>query len=137
MAEASIRGEKELIRALNGMERKVRNKILRTELKAGAKTLAEASKAIAPVGETGVIKRAIKVKSARTKKGQIGFNAEIAKGKNQTDDGWYGPFVDLGTKHQMAQQFMEKPFDQMADKLGEQIIERIWQGIEQAWGEGA
>jgi len=129
----AVRGSKELIKALQELEPKVSKKILRTELKKGAKEIAEVAKELAPTGPTGVLERSIKVKSARGKRGQIGFNAEIAKGKGEENDGWYGAFVDLGTEHQKAQHFMERAFDAKAEQLADEIVDRIWAGIEAAW----
>lgn len=125
-----VQGIPQLVKALQELEKKLSNQILRTELRAAAKEVAADIKENAPVGETGDLRRAVKVRSAKRKKGRIGFSASFAKSK--AADAWYGPFVDLGTAHQPAQNFIEKSFDSKAEQLKNELPQRIAKRIEQA-----
>lgn len=135
MAKSYVQGDKALGKALKRLG-PAANKILRKVLRAGTKEVANEIKSIAPVGETGQLKRAIKVRAAKRKKGRIAFMAQIGEGSFKGET-FYGSFVDLGTAKQDPQDFMEKPFDQHAGRVGDEILEETWKAIEAEWKKGA
>lgn len=124
-----VAGGDKLVKALKGLESKIANKILRTEIRAATKEVAAEIKELAPVGETGMLRRAVRVRSAKRKKGRIGFQAQIGEGSFRGDT-FYGSFVDLGTNKQPAQHFMEDGFKKKADQLKSELPERIWKAIQ-------
>lgn len=123
-----VKGVKELKRALDKLEQKIRTKILRTELRGAAKELAADVKENAPVGETGKLRRAVRVKSAKRKKGRIAFNAQIGEGSFKGET-FYGSMVELGTAKQPAQHFMEQTFEAKASQIAAQVPQRIMDAI--------
>lgn len=133
MAKSSVQGDKALLKALKKLG-PAANKILRKELRAATKEIAAAVKAVAPVGETKQLRRAIKVRSLKRKKGRIGLRISIDKGQDQK---FYAPFVELGDSTQKGQDFMEKPFEQLAPPLAEDLPRRIWARIEAEAKKGA
>ena len=127
----TIKGTDKLLKALKTIPGTVVNKILRTELRAGTKEIAADIKELAPVGETGVLRRAIRVRASKKKRGRIGFEAQIGEGSFKGDS-YYGAFVDLGTSGQKPQHFMERGFEKKADELKTSIPTKIWAGIKNA-----
>lgn len=80
-------------RMLVQLPRKVRNKILRQELRKAAKALVEPSKAATPV-RTGRLRKSVKVRAAKVK-GGVGVNVGYGE-KNFTGQTFYGSFLEFG-----------------------------------------
>lgn len=99
----TVQGDKKLLAKLNRLGRTEANKVIRTALRAGSKTIADETKRLAPVGQDrgshkkGTLKRAIKVRAMKRKRGRIGTMVQIGQGffKGAT---FYGGFVALGHK---------------------------------------
>lgn len=127
-----VKGDKELIKALQKLEKKIANKIVVNELKSGAKEMAAAMKDLAPE-DTGVLKRRIKVKRKKTKKGKISFTAQVAA-SSFPEDHWYATFPDLGSVKQEAQDFTAKAAGKTFPNLGESVPQRIGDAIEREAG---
>ena len=127
-SKTSVTGQDKLFKALKKLETKISNQILRTELRAGAKEMAVEIKATAPTGETKMLKRSIRVRSAKRRKGRIGFVA-TTDAKNFPEQ-FYSSFVELGTKKQPAQHFEKDAFDKLAPELAHELPQRIWKQIE-------
>jgi HK97 gp10 family phage protein len=85
----------QLTRMLNTLPKKIRNKILREELRRSAKELVAPSKAATPV-KTGRLRKSVKVRAKRSRKAvqfTVGFND-----KNFQGDTFYGAFLEFGWK---------------------------------------
>lgn len=83
--------------ALSKLPRTVGNRIVRRGLRASAKVIRDEMKRVVPVGETGQLKRSIKVRAARRSRKGPGVLISISRKLNE--DGFYAPFIELGTKH--------------------------------------
>lgn len=103
MFRVQVQGDKQLLRKLERLGRTEANKIIRQGLRAGAKTLQAETKRLAPVGvdkkghKKGTLKRSIKVRALKRKRGRIGVGVTIGEGFFQ-GEAFYGAFVALGHK---------------------------------------
>jgi HK97 gp10 family phage protein len=85
------------IAGLKDLETKVAKKYVRKALRAAAKPTLAAAKATAPVGESGELQRAVKLKSGGIKKGIIRIIVGVGK-KWFTGPTFYAAFVAMGHK---------------------------------------
>lgn len=91
-----IRGLKEAITALDKLESAVAKKILRKALRAGATLPLKAAKTNAPV-RTGALRRSLKVRAGRSRKGVI--HVVMGTGKKWfVGPMYYSAFVVMGHK---------------------------------------
>jgi HK97 gp10 family phage protein len=113
----------------------MQKKILRKGLRAGAKVMQDAAKALAPV-RTGKLQSSVKVRSGKSKKGVIKINVGIGA-KDFQGETFYGGFVEwlhrigkrsLGDARKVvpANPFMEKAFEASKDNAQVKAIES-WQ----------
>jgi HK97 gp10 family phage protein len=103
----AIEGGAELQRKLDELDRKIANTISRQALRAGSKVVLAAAKRFAPIGSTsdrggkihkaGTLKRSLKVRAGKRRKGQISFAVQTAAGDYRGDT-FYGAFVEYGHK---------------------------------------
>jgi HK97 gp10 family phage protein len=138
-----ITGVKALDRKLKALEPKVAKKVIRQALRKAAKPVQARTRALAPVGETGQVKRAVKIRaSTRTRKKVIRLRVLIGKG-DFVGQQFYGAFAEYGTKQsgtgrkggrrrpgQKGQHFMKRAFDQTKDQARRIAIDEITAGIE-------
>lgn len=93
-AAIRLEGAKELYRKLRDLPAKFARKILSKALRAGAKVVQAAAKKLAPK-LSGLLRRSIKVRATKRKKGRVGFvvgtSAGDYKGKS-----FYGAFLEWG-----------------------------------------
>jgi HK97 gp10 family phage protein len=130
MSDEVVKGQKALFKAMEQLENKIRNKILRTELRKGAKEMAAELKEAAPVGddpESGTLKRQVKVRSGKRSTKGISMVATI---QSTDPTKFYAPFVELGTKKMHAEHWGEKAGDETLPGLAETIPAAIWAAIE-------
>jgi len=86
-----------LKRMLTGLPKKIRNKILREELRRAAKTLIAPSRTATPV-RTGQLRKSVKVRSVKSRGNKaIQFGVGYS-GKNFQGDTFYGSFLEFGWK---------------------------------------
>jgi HK97 gp10 family phage protein len=102
----TIKGIPELLRALKErLEQPAQGRVARNMAMAGARVVARHARALAPVGETGNLRKSIKARRGRVRleKGQaIAFvNASV----------FYSRFVEYGTAHQPARSFLRAALD--------------------------
>jgi HK97 gp10 family phage protein len=83
-----------LQRMLENVPKKLRNKILRQELRKGAKILVPPSKAATPV-RTGTLRRAVKVRAQKRSQKSVGVFVGYSE-KGFTGDTFYGAFLEWG-----------------------------------------
>lgn len=126
-ASLQLQGVTEIQRALKQLEKKVASKITRQALRKGIKEVAKKVKADTPKGESGQLKKQVKVKAAKRSRNKIGVNVVTT-----SPDAFYGSFVELGTSKQPAQHYQKGAFDKTADKALEIILRKLKAGIEAA-----
>lgn len=83
-------------RMLTALPKKIRNKILREELRKGAKTLLPASKAATPA-RTGKLRRSVKVRAVKRSRKSVGVLVGY-NDKAYAGDTFYGAFLEWGWK---------------------------------------
>jgi len=96
LATVEIRGEKELQRILRVLPQKVSRNLQLKALREGSKPLIKAAKNNAP-SRTGTLIKSIGTTLDRKTKG-ASIYVGVRSGKRQRYDGWYGWFVERGTK---------------------------------------
>jgi HK97 gp10 family phage protein len=112
---------------LNGLEKKLRNKVIKKGQRAGAKILAAEIKARCPV-ESGDLKRSVKVRAGKRRKGKTSI--EVAIGTTSNKDVYYVGFVEFGTKRN-GKVYPARPFIRPAvDAKRAEIIEAVGNAIE-------
>jgi HK97 gp10 family phage protein len=90
---------------LADLDKKLRDKAIRQALREGAKVVAAAVKARAPV-ETGRLKKSVKVRAGKRKRNEISMRIDVTGGHD-------GPFVgaiEFGTKDTPANPFVRGGF---------------------------
>lgn len=111
----SIKGFKELDEALKQFPIKLQKNILSHAVKQGAKVIQRAAIAMAPVGKTGKLRRAIKVGIGKKRKNLYSVTYLVGLNKKMA---WYGRLVEMG-----AGAHFIKPKRKEALKIGENIID--------------
>jgi HK97 gp10 family phage protein len=130
-----VRGAKELKRKLDELADKEVKKIVRQAMRAGAKVILPKAKAYAPVGATGNLRRAIKVRAAKRSRKYIGVNVTLGEGFF-IGDAFYGAFQEFGWKtgkrksakrRQVGgKHFMQRAAEQSGKAAGDAVISTIW-----------
>jgi HK97 gp10 family phage protein len=116
-----------VFKELDGLDKALRNKIIRQSQRAGAKILASEIKSEAPV-DSGRTKRSVKVKSGKRRKNTISTNVEISGGHDEPFIG----FVEFGTKDQAPNPFIRRSVLAKRDEVVEVVREGILNGIKGA-----
>lgn len=130
MAEFTITGVKALDRKLRQLEPKVARKVIRQALRKALRPVQARVKQLAPVGETGQLKRAVKIRAARSRRrGEIKLRVVIGK-DDFTGTQFYSSFTEYGSSKQPAQHFMRRAFDSTKDEAKRTAISEIRAGIE-------
>jgi HK97 gp10 family phage protein len=140
----TVYGEEALYKAFDGMDDKLRKKGLRQALKVVGRMWRDGAKSLAPVGETGMLRKSITfaTKIRNSLYGGVGklwvgprWNAE----KSQQHPGFYGLFVELGTQgtpkrpfKTKAQSFLGKTFNSTKDEALKKFGEELWAEIRKA-----
>jgi HK97 gp10 family phage protein len=136
-------GIQEVKRRLQTLEPKVRNKCLRKGMRPAIKIMLNRARQLAPKGKSrtfvahkgyspiqhrgGLLKRAIKIVSGRSRKG---VRISVMWKRGADNDAYYGAFVNEGTKKIRAQKFLEQAFRQTARQVQSTAITSILQEIE-------
>jgi HK97 gp10 family phage protein len=89
-------GHKELIRALEQLPVAVENRVLKFALREAAKPMLKAARANAPVGRSGLLKKSIKIRTMKRKKGRVGFTVGASRDNLPTGKAFYGYFQEKG-----------------------------------------
>ena len=93
----AVTGDIALNKALKALGSKLALKLERKALRQVAKPVLADAKANAPVGETGDLKRALKLRAMRRSRTRIGMQIVTSKGWFQGDT-FYGAFQEFGWK---------------------------------------
>lgn len=97
----------EIVMNLEKLEKKIQKKFVRKAMREGAKVLLNEARARVPV-RTENLKKSLGI-NTRTKKGNIEMYVSPRKGGKY--DGYYGLFVELGTKKMSARPFLRPAFE--------------------------
>lgn len=143
MITAKLEGLKELEKILLKLPEKIQGKVLRTSTVAGGRVIQKEIKRRVPT-KTGALKRAIRVVSLKNKAGNT--KAEVAvgvqrivkpkKSKNRASkpekasDVFYWRFLEFGTKHIPAKNFIRSSFEDRKRDAAEEIRKRLKLNIE-------
>lgn len=107
VAVFQITGLKPAIKALKTLDAKVAKKVLRQSMRKALKPMQQAVKAEAPV-RTGALKRAIKVRAGKRKRGQVSV-VVAASSKDFTGKTFYASIIEYGSgKHSTRQRTTKK-----------------------------
>jgi HK97 gp10 family phage protein len=139
-------GEKEVFEKLKNFVPKLAKKAIRQGLRAAAKLVQKSAKSKAPK-KSGALQKAIKVRSAKARKGQIGIKVGIGKYWFKGDE-FYGGFQEFGwhlgrrksrsrgasdaRPFHEGQHFIEGAYADTKEAAKETIIQTIQKGIEEA-----
>jgi HK97 gp10 family phage protein len=133
----TLEGGAALERKLKALDDKVSKKIVTKALRAGAKIILTAAKTAAPK-RLGLLKKSLKVRAAKRKKGNIRFVVQTAYGdfKGET---FYSAFLEYGhlagsrklesRQPVPAQPFLGPAFESKKDEAAQAITAVIRQGI--------
>lgn len=120
-----IEGAKELDRVLKRLPKKIRGKVLRQALMAGARVIRKAMRQRAPV-RTGKLQMSI---AARRDRGAERGGASVAVKVGPLGRGFYGMFIEFGTSRQPARPWARPAFEESKnealDKTGGQLGKAI------------
>ena len=129
MIQTSLQGDKELTRKLKDIPDKTVNKGLRKGTRAGAKIVQAAAKGMVPQA-TGNLKRNIKVRAMKRKKGRVGARVTIPP------DAFYGTFQEKGWKARNGRRIPGKYFMKTAaNQEQSKVFQAITDGIKTAISE--
>lgn len=138
-----VDGLAEAVKALDGVKKALRNKLLRKGLNKARSVLAKAAKAKAP-RETGLLKKSIggKVKIYPTGVGvavvgpRVGFRKEVVRRRKKwfpvsvvANPVKYAHLVELGTSHAGARPFLAPAFAAGASAVREAIAGAVRDGL--------
>ena len=116
-ASFTIEGDKQLTRALKGLEPKVGKKLVKKAMRPAMRIVQAKAKQEAPV-LTGATKKAIKVRAAKKSRRSFGIDVRIGKGDYKGDE-YYASFVEYGTSKMEPRPFMRPAYASEAEPAKE------------------
>jgi HK97 gp10 family phage protein len=133
----SITGDKELLQKLDRLEKRTTKGAIRKGTRQGAKIVQQATKSTVPV-KSGALKRAIKVRAMKARKGTIGTRCTISMPGDSKANWFYGSFQEYGWttvngrkvagKHFMKQassQSGQKALDTALNTIKDEILKAV------------
>lgn len=123
-ADLKIDGLNELERALKQLPGAVSKRLMSNATRSGAAVIAREARKLVPK-KTGVLRKNIKVKRHR-KRTKTSVAYSIGWGK----DGYYGRFLELGTRYQPARPHLRPALDNNKREAIEKIRKILWRGIQ-------
>ena len=138
--KVSFEGLDELKRAFDLLPQRVAVLAASKAVRAGANVILKAARAKVPT-DTGNLKRSLAIKILNKKRDAMNVAALIGprsgrvakKGKfagKKINDGFYGFFVEYGTKKMRAEPFMRPAFDENVVAVQQAIVDVIGEAIE-------
>jgi len=119
MAEVDVKVDMgDLLKKLRKLPEKVQKKVLVGAVRAGAKPIIDEARRIVPK-RTGNLAKSIGVNKRRSKGTIVHFSVSPRKGGKY--DGYYGHFVEFGTKKMAPRPFMRPAFE----NKGEESIDAV------------
>ena len=140
-ASFKISGGVELTRALEALNEKVKKKILRSAVVAGAAVVKKRAKQIAKskgIEDTGALIRNIAAKVERQRSdtyAQINIgvrHGKPKKGAKNQDDPWYWWQHEFGNSKMAARPFIRPAFEESKEEAIEVMTAKLRKGIESA-----
>jgi HK97 gp10 family phage protein len=143
MFKVKITGVEKIDRVLRELEPKISKRVIRKGMRAGLKIMLERARALTPVSgagrnkygakythhASGTLKKAIKIKSTRSRKG---IRMAILLSRQSFPDGeFYGGFRLEGTKKIKAAKSMEHAFKETAEQARQVSTDLMLQLIEE------
>lgn len=130
----SIIGARDIDRWLESMGADAA-RILNDAVKSGGEIALTAAKANAPVGATGRLQSNTTMTPVTRRRGSAATSRRITSAsvkigfprikKGDPNDAYYGPFVELGTKHQKPRFFLRDAVDRNKQRIADAITNRI------------
>lgn len=99
---------KDLLVKLNKLPEKIKNRVVKGAVRASAKPIIKEAKKIVPV-KTGNLKKSIGVTKRRDKGSVVTYSVSPRKGGKY--DGFYGFFLEVGTKKMSPHPFLRPAFE--------------------------
>lgn len=119
MAEVDVKVDMgDLLKKLRKLPERVQKKVLVGAVRAGAKPIIDEARRIVPK-RTGNLAKSIGVNKRRSKGTIVHFSVSPRKGGKY--DGYYGHFVEFGTKKMAPRPFMRPAFE----SKGEESIDAV------------
>jgi HK97 gp10 family phage protein len=127
MANVVISGLKELDKMLRELPEKLNKKVIRGAMRRALAPLKKAVQDNAPMGESGMLKKVVKIRSAKKKRNSFGVAVQI----NQADlgDKWYAVAQEWGTSKIEGKGFMRRAADEKGDEAAKSAIADITEAI--------
>lgn len=116
----SLVGDKKLQKLLDTLPAKFSKKAIRKGTREGTKIVTKAAKSNAPKGETGALRKGIKTKAMKAKRGYIGTTTQLSDKNFRT---FYGPMTEYGTQFQKAQGFLKKASEDKGEQATQKAAE--------------
>jgi HK97 gp10 family phage protein len=125
-----ISGLQHVKKALSELAPKVEKKVIRDAIRTAAKPILAEIKNLVPVGETGDLKKSLKIRVVKKKKkGTIAFLiGSSAKGFRNSEQ-YYGAFLELGTRKQKPLGFIRKAYDEKGKEAADEAMRLILEGL--------
>ena len=127
-----IEGGKALDNALKQLGYDMEKKVAKSAVRAGANVIAKQARINAPLGDTGTLKRSIKVVTRSKRTGDAVASVVTRSGKKYTARGmnaWYAGKVEFGTLNKPAHPFLRPALDSKGDEAIKAMSEKIQQRI--------
>lgn len=139
--QITISGDKELIRSLRALPKLVARRCLRQAMRPAMKIVQSDAKNNAPV-DTGLTKKAIKVRAIKRSSKFIGIDVTLGEG-DYKGKSFYGAFVEYGTNERFHKsgksigkikphEFMKDAFLDVGDRAKADAISRLRTLIQEA-----
>jgi len=126
-----VTGIKEIDRKLKDLEPKLAKKVIRREIRKSLKPIEAEARVLAPVGLTGRLSKAIRIKAGRSRRGQIKLIVSIDR-KDLPAEVFYGGFVNWGTKYMEPRLFLTRAYEHGKEQAKNDIIAGVLKGIDEA-----
>ena len=124
-------GIKEIDEKLQQLKFNLAKRIVRREIKKALIPIEAEARSLAPVGLTGRLHQAIRIKSGRSRNGQVKMIVSIDR-KDLPADVFYGGFVNWGTKYMKARLFLTEAYEHNKEKAKNEIIAGVLKGVDRA-----
>lgn len=134
----AISGDRRVLAKLKRLPRKVQGKVLRRAMRDGMKIVQARVKVEAPV-DKGVLRRNVKVRALKRKRGRIGIEVRVKPGpetkkisvsrKGKRKSVFYPAVVQFGRKGVPPDPFMTRAFSSSGETARDRTMQSILDGI--------
>lgn len=128
-------GDARLQARLKQLDAKVQRKVVRQALRAGAKVVLAATKALVPV-DTGALKSGLKLRALKSRRGTFGIQVQTPTraqlGIPSDAKGYYPAVLEYGAEGHPAKPYLRPALEQARTAATTTIRTAIAQGVEDA-----